>query len=534
MALVNGNVITVDPEFRIAEAVAVKGGRVAAVGSNSAIKEMISQFTEVIDLDGETVLPGLIDAHLHVLMTGLGMLMVNCRTPPVKTIEDLKSAVRDRAGRDGPGVWIEGRGWDQAKLAEHRAPTRWELDEAAPDNPVFLIRTCEHIVAVNSKALDMAGVDKDTPQPVGGEIVRDELGEPTGILREMPAFQLVRRHIPLPDFKRKVEAIRLATAAFSRAGLTSVVDAGLTEEEMRAHQIALREGGLAVRVSMMLWGVDGDESLESSLRRIGLFPMATGFGNEMLQFLGLKLVVDGSLGGRSALMREPYENDTSSGLLIVPEDKLRRLVDAGNMHGMNIGIHCCGGRAMDVALKAYEETDKKKPIRGRRFSLIHAYQPSEENFEQCKRLGVVVASQPGFLFYLGDSFNENIGSERAVRLKPHRAWLDNGAVVASSTDSPVTPYLPFTTLWASIARRTEVRGTQMGEGQRVTREEAVRMYTVNGAYLALQEKERGSIEPGKLADMIVVDRDVLTCPEESIRDTKVLRTILGGKTVYEA
>jgi len=199
-----------------------------------------------------------------------------------------------------------------------------------------------------------------------------------------------------------------------------------------------------------------------------------------------------------------------------------------------VGIHCAGGGAMDIVLNAFEETDKKRPIKGRRFAIIHAYQPTEENFETCKRLGIVVASQPSFLYYLGDSYHENVGDERSKWLKPHRAWIDHGIVVGAGTDSPVTPYPPFPSLWASIARRTEVAGIQMGTEQRVTREEAIRMYTINGAYHTFEEDRKGSIEPGKLADMIVVDRDVLTCPEDDIRDTEVLRTILGGKTVYEA
>ena len=184
-------------------------------------------------------------------------------------------------------------------------------------------------------------------------------------------------------------------------------------------------------------------------------------------------------------------------------------------------------------LKAFEETNRVKPIKGRRFALIHAYQPSEENFKQCYRLGVVVASQPSFIHYLGASFYENVGHERSKWLKPHRAWIEHGIMVASGTDSPVTPYPPFPSLWASIVRKTEVKGIQMGIEQKISREEAVKLYTVNGAYHTFEEYIKGSIEPGKLADLIVIDRDIMECPEDDIKDTKVLMTILGGKTVYK-
>jgi hypothetical protein len=214
------------------------------------------------------------------------------------------------------------------------------------------------------------------------------------------------------------------------------------------------------------------------------------------------------------------------------EEKLQRLVDEANFLDMMVGVHCAGGRAIDITLRAFEETNKKRPIHGRRFTLIHAYLPSEENFEQCRRLGVVVASQPSFLHYLGDSFHENVGN-RSEWVKPHRAWIDHGIVVAAGTDAPVTKYNPFVSLWAAITRRTE-GGRQLGPEQCVSREEAIRMYTINAAYLSFEEHLKGSIEPGKLADLIVVDRDILTCPVDEIKEARVLRTILGGRMVYEA
>jgi len=525
----------VDDSFSLAQAVAVKGGRVQAVGSTEEIRKLAGKGTEVVDLKGRTAMPGLYDSHLHVVSTGTALQMINCRTPPMMSIEDMKKAVAEKVKQAKPGEWIQGRGWDQAKLAEHRNPSRWDLDGVSPDNPVVLTRTCGHLLVANSVALKIAGVTKKTKDPVGGRIVRDAKGEPTGMLEESPAMNLVRLHVPPVGIPETMKAIKTACKSFNEVGITSVIDAGDTEDEMVAYQLLREQGGLTCRVNVMLRSIQEGEPVEESVKRVENFPMITGMGDELLRFQGLKILIDGGVGGRTALLREPYEGTPdNSGILTVPAENLQKLVDAANRRGMLCGIHCAGGKAMDIVLDAYRKTDKVKPIKGRRFYLIHAYQPSEDNFKTCRELGVLVASQPSFLYYLGDSYHENVGSQRSEWLKPHRAWIDHGVVVGGGTDSPVTPYPPFPSLWAAIARRTEVKGTQMGKEQRVTREEAIRMYTVNGAYLSFEEDLKGSLEPGKLADMVILDRDILTCPEDDIRDTRVLRTFLGGKTVFKA
>ncbi|MFH2111076.1 MAG: amidohydrolase [Candidatus Bathyarchaeota archaeon] len=535
LVLVNGKIITVDAGFSVAQAVAVKDGRVQTVGTTEDIKKLVGKGTEVIELKGRTVMPGLYDSHLHVVGTGTALQMINCRTPPMMSIEDMKKTVAEKAKQAKPGEWIQGRGWDQAKLKEHRNPSRWDLDQVSPDNPVVLTRTCGHLLVANSLALEIAGVTKDTPDPVGGKIVRNEMGEPTGMLEEGPAMTFVRKHIPPVGIPETMEAIRTACTAFNEVGITSVIDAGNTEDEMVAYQLLKERGELTCRVNMMLRSIQDGEPIEESVKRVENFPMVTGFGDALLRFQGLKILIDGGIGGRTALIREPYENDPDNcGLLTVPVEDLQRLVDAANRRGMLTGIHCAGGKATDIVLEAYRKTDKVKPIKGRRFYLIHAYQPSDENFKDCQELGVLVASQPSFLYYLGESYYENVGNERSEWLKPHRAWIDHGIMVGGGTDSPVTPYPPFPSLWAAIARRTEINDVQMGTEQCVTREEAIRMYTVNGAFLSFEEDIKGSLEPGKLADMVILDRDILTCPVDGIKDTRVLRTFLGGKTVYRA
>ena len=534
LLLINGKIVTVDEKFTTQEAVAVKDGKVLAVGSTKEMKKLKGDATEVIDLAGKTVLPGLYDSHLHMIFTGVGLQILNLRSPPMKSIADMAKAVAEKVKKAKPGEWIVGRGWDQVKLSDHRNPTRYDFDKVAPNNPVYLTRTCGHLAVINSKALEVAGITKTMKDPVGGRIVRDEKGEPTGMLEETPAMSLCTKLIPPDSIEDTVEQIKIASDAFNAVGLTSVIEAGVTEDQIVAYQLALERGLLHVRVNYMLRAIDGNESEESSIRRINSFPMITGYGNDMLRFQGLKILIDGGIGGKTALLREPYENDTRTGLLTVPEAKLQHLVDAANKRGMLSGIHCCGGKAMDIVIDTFKKTDKVKPIKGRRFYLIHAYQPSEQNFADCKKYGIPVASQPDFLYYLGDSYIENVGVNRSTWLKPHRAWIDKGIMVAAGTDSPVTPYPPFPCLWAAVARKTELKKTVMGADQCVSREEAIKMYTINGAYLSFEEDIKGSLEPGKLADMIILDRDILTCPEDDIKDTKVLRTILGGKTVYEA
>lgn len=534
LLLINGKIVTVDTEFSIKEAVAIKDGKIIETGSTKEMEKLKGDETEVIDLEGGTVLPGLYDSHLHMLNTGATLQLINCRTPPIKSIADMAKAVGAKAKKAKPGEWIVGRGWDQIKLAEHRNPTRYDFDKVAPSNPVYLTRTCGHLTVVNSKALELAGITKKTKDPVGGRIVRDENGEPTGMLEEMPAMSHCLGLIPPATIEDKVLQIKAASDAFNAVGLTSVIEAGITEDEIVAYQLALERGLLNIRVNYMLRAIDGNEPEKKSIQRIEHFPMISGYGNNMLRFQGLKILIDGGIGGKTALLREPYENDTRCGLLTVPETKLQHLVDAANKRGILSGIHCCGGKAMDIVIDTFKKTDKIKPIKERRFYLIHAYQPSEENFKDCKMYGIPVASQPDFLYYLGDSYVENVGINRGAWLKPHKAWMEKGIMVAAGTDSPVTPYPPFPCLWAAIARKTELKKTIMGVEQRVSREEAIRMYTVNGAYLSFEENLKGSIESGKLADMIIIDRDLLTCPEDEIKDIKVLRTILGGKTVYQA
>jgi predicted amidohydrolase YtcJ len=309
LVLINGKIITVDSEFSIAEAIAVKNSRIQLVGTTKKVKELVGNVTKVNDLEGKTVMPGLYDSHLHLVGTGAALQMINCRTPPMMSIEDMKKAVAEKVEDAEPRDWILGRGWDQAKLAEQRNPTRYDFDEVAPENPVVLTRTCGHLLVANSLALEIGGISKDTLQPVGGKIIKDENGEPTGMLEEGPAMNFVRNKIPPEEISDFMDQIKTACTVFNEAGITSVIDAGNTEDHMVAYQLLKMSGELTVRTNMMLRAIQDSEPIEDSVKRIENFPMLTGFGDDLLKFQGLKILIDGGIGGRTALLREHYEDD---------------------------------------------------------------------------------------------------------------------------------------------------------------------------------------------------------------------------------
>lgn len=328
LILFNGKVVTVDDRFSIAQAVAIKGDRIVAVGSSADLKRLKGPKTEVVDLKEKTVIPGFNEGHLHMMSTGQGLMKVNLQDRRVRTISDLIQAVANRVKITPKGEWVEGWGWDQSKLQENRFPTRWDLDRVSPEHPVYLTRTCFHIAVANSKALELAGITKQTPQPEGGEIVKDEKGAPTGALLERPAFSFVEKLIPKPDLRQKKEAIKAACKAFNAAGITSVNDGGLDIGDFQAYQEVMNEGNLTVRVYGMvrleLREISDDEAI-AYLRHIG---PRNGFGTDYLKMGAIKITMDGGVGGRTALMRTPYITDKPNnfGIQSLAQDRLRKII----------------------------------------------------------------------------------------------------------------------------------------------------------------------------------------------------------------
>jgi predicted amidohydrolase YtcJ len=534
--LFNGKVVTIDNSFSIAQAVAIKGDKIVAVGTNAQLKRLKGTKTQMIDLKGKTLIPGFNEGHMHTLTTGLGLSKVNLQESKIKTMSDLVNAVGDRAKTSPKGDWVEGWGWDQSKLEENRFPTRWDLDKVSPDNPVFLMRTCNHIVVANSKALELAGITKETPQPVGGEIVRDEKGEPTGAFLERPAFTLVQKLIPKPDVKKKKEALRAASKALNASGVTSVNDGGSYAEDYQAYQELLNDGGLTVRVYAMPWLALHEISDEEAISYINHLGPRQGFGNDYLKIGALKIVMDGGIGGRTALMRMPYitGNPGNFGIQSVPQERLRKFIKLANQKGWQMAIHSCGGKAMDNVLEIFKEADQEKSIKGRRWYFVHAYDPSPQNIEDMRRMEVGAATNPSFIYFLGDSFISNMGKEWGYHASPHKEYLENGIHISGGSDSPVSPYTPLWGIYGAVARKTQLSKEVAGADQRISIQDALRIFTMGGAWMTFEEKTKGSIEPGKLADVVILGEDILTVDPERIPKIPIIATFVGGKVVYLA
>ena len=510
---INGSIFT---PLGKAEALAIHSGRIMKVGTNEEISPLIGPRTKVIDLKGKTVLPGLIDAHVHLSSYGLALAQLDLRG--TKSIEELKSMVRKRAISLSKGEWILGRGWDQELFEERRYPTRWDLDEVAPDNPVFLKRVCGHLCVVNSKALEIASITKETKDPPRGKIDRDESGEPTGILREN-AIDIVYKKIPPPNLEQLEEALARAIKEAVKRGLTTIhfICSDRFPDELRALQLLRKEGRLLLRIYL----IPPYDFLEK-LEEIGIF---TGFGDSMLKIGAIKIIEDGSLGGRTAALEEPYTDmPDKKGMLIYSPEELREMVLKIHKAGFQAAIHAIGDRAIRVTLDAIENAVKLMP-RDHRHRIEHASVLNPKLIERMKKLNVVAVCQPHFIF--SDFWaKERVGPERARWVYALKSLMEN-VIVAGSSDCPVEPIDPLKGIWAAVTR------PYLPENEKLTVEEAIEIYTKGGAYASFEEEEKGTIEEGKLADFIILSDDPTKIEPERIKDIKVEMTIVGGRVVYE-
>lgn len=526
LVLLNGRVITVNPKMPRAGAVAVKDGKIVGVGTDQAIRRLVGQGTRTIDLKGRAVLPGFIDAHNHLWGFGVALSQVDCRSPPVKSVKEIVKKIGERAAKTPEARWVVGWGYDDTKLEERRHPNRRDLDTVALNNPVMIRRTCGHTCVVNSRALELVGYRADTPQPEGGEIEKDpKTGEPTGILRETamkPVNDLSRAF----SVEELMEAIKLGQERLLSEGITSCHEAGLDAKTVKAYQNLLASGQLKVRVYMMV-----QVDLLSQIVDTGL---ATGFGNEWLRIGSIKMMMDGGMGGKTAALYEPYEGTRDNkGIIYMSQEKLNELVKKAHEAGFQIGIHAIGDRAIDVSLNALEAALKVLPRKDHRHRIEHCGLSTPAITERLVRLGAIPVGQPPFLFNIGDSFWSNLGADRIRWTYPFRTWLDKGMPAPGSSDRPVVLGAPLLGIWACVNRKTEGGRVLAGE-ERITPEEAIRMYTLNAAYASFEEKIKGSIEPGKLADLVVLDADPCEVPVDEIRNIRVEMTIVGGVVAYRA
>lgn len=528
LALTNGNVITVDEGNPRAQAVYIIGERIVKVGSDGEIGGLIDEATDVIDLEGRTVVPGFVDCHAHPMGYGQSLMNVNCCTPPMRSIEDIVESVREAAEEKGDGEWILGRGYDDFKLAEKRHPNRWDLDRAAPDNPVIITRLCGHISVANSLALENAGITKDTKDPEGGEIDRDpETGEPTGVLRG-GARAPFRELIPPPDLEKLKKSIELAAEEFLARGVTSVSDAGVRDPlTVKAYQAAVRDG-MPIRVNLMM-----SREILDHLSELGL---ETGFGDERLRIGAIKMVFDGSFSGRTAAMFEPFKDTPgNTGILYTSQEELNEGVLASHEAGFQVGVHAIGDRAISGVLDAYEAALERLPKADHRFRIEHCGINNPEIVSRIRSLGVIPVPQPIFLWGEGESYRAGLDVKRANWAYPVNTWMDEGITVALSSDCPATSgeelISPLLGIHVAVNRKTDA-GNDIGPAQRIGVEEAIRAYTLNGAIATFEEETKGSIEPGKLADLVVLSEDPAEVAPGTIKDVGVEITIVGGRIAY--
>jgi predicted amidohydrolase YtcJ len=527
-----------------AQAVAIRGDRFAAVGSNAEVLKLAGPATQKIDLGGKCMVPGIIETHVHPI--GAALSEIDGPVPVVHSIAELKDYIQTQDKKLPPGRLIFIPKVYSTRLADHRYPTRYELDEAAPNREV--VADNGYAGVVNSVLLKKLGITRDTPQPANGRIEKDAKGEPTGLILGAPQLLRSVRDPRVATDKDRLWALKSMLARYNSVGITSIIDRSEGPEGFRAYQTLYRSGELTVRsfITYLIQAQGTPEQVRSEIEHI---PFVTGWGDNWVRVGSLKTIADGGILIGTAYLREPYGPNTRiygfidpnyRGVLSVPKENLFEMAKTAAELGWQMTAHTTGGGATDVLLDAYENVNRTIPIRDRRFTVTHGNFPNVQAIERSKKLGVVYDIQPFWLYLDGPAIKDVFGPERMKDFQPLRSLFDAGIVVGGGSDHMIrfdpreatNPYHPFLGMWIAITRKM-VDGNVLNPEQRITRMEALKMWTWNGAYLMFAEKEKGSIETGKLADLAIITKNYATCPEDQIKDIEALRTVVGGKVVYD-
>lgn len=527
LLLLNGKIWTGNPRQKQAEAVAIAGNRIIAVGNTSEISKFKQPRTLVVDLDGKRVLPGFDDAHVHFYSGGASLAGPQLRYS--KNEQEFRDTLAAFAQRTPKGQWITGGNWDHENWAPARLPTRQLIDDATKDWPVFVNRLDGHMSLANSAALKLAGVDRHTEDVPGGVIVRDAEGNPTGILKDA-AQELVEKIIPDPSQGQIATAIKAAQTYANSQGVTSIQDMSASPDVFRVYQKMLRKGELSVRIS-------GHQPL-TSWQRLASIGLVADFGNEQLHIGGLKGFADGSLGSTTALLFQPYlDAPNTSGIasaeLVNPANMWHNIEHADSA-GLQVAIHAIGDKANNIILGMYERVEREHGDRDRRLRIEHAQHLIAADIPRFGRLHVIASMQPYHCIDDGRWAEKRIGPERAKTTYAFRSLLDSGATLAFGSDWDVAPMNVLMGIYGAVTRRT-LDGKHPGgwvPEQKITVEEAVRAYTKGSAYASFDEKIKGSIEPGKLADLVVLSDDIFSIDPIKIADAKVWMTIFDGRIVF--
>lgn len=537
LIFINGQVFTCDPSQPRAEAVGVRDGRIVAVGDEASVRSALGREDGLAEIDvaGRTVLPGLIDAHNHFLSTCESFDAVNARYPTVGSIADLQAAVDVVAERLPPGEWIQGFGMDYAKYPEPRVPTRFDLDAVTTEHPVIILHVSGHFALVNSRALAERGLDDHIPDPTGGSFVRDESGRPTGMLLDTAMNLVLPVELGIgchgPNFHTAapldtlVRALDIGGRQFLAAGLTTVCDPQVTRRELRAYREAYRRGVLRLRTVCMPLSNHLDE-----LENIGL---AGPFGDDWLRIGAMKLYSDGTLIGGTAWFDGGYgEHGQFHGTTYWKPDELAELVRRAHGAGWQVGIHTNGDLAMDMTLNAIEGAMRADPRMDTRHRIEHCSYPTAEQIDRIAMLGIVPVSQPSFLYDSGDQFLPRLG-ERAHRLKPLREELEHGIRPVISSDAYVASLRPLDSIASAMLRRTR-EGVQIGSDQALTLDEALRAHTIDAATALRMDDRIGSLTPGKLADLTILDGDLFATQVAEVSRMGTWMTVVDGVVAYRA
>jgi predicted amidohydrolase YtcJ len=516
------------------EAIAVRGDRIQAVGKNVDIQKLKGPQTQVIDLGGHFVMPGFNDAHLHLADAGMQKLSVDLTG--VKTLDEFRQRVLAKVETAKAGEWILGGGWDETMWPVKTLPSRWDLDEVSGGHPVFLDRVDGHLAVANTRALQLASITIASRDPEGGQIDRDANGQPTGILRDT-AQHAVEAVLPQPTREKRRQGIEVALADLAAHGITSAQDYSPDWQNFEIYEDLEKEGKLTARISEWL---PFDDSMEELQKKRDSHPQT----DLMLHTGMLKGFMDGSLGGHTAALLEPYADDPrNSGLPRYEAAKLNEMSKERVLAGFQLGFHAIGDRGIQLALDAFAEAEKaareqkaKAPNGGDDFRLRveHAQVTTPAQIARFKELKVIASMQPSHVLTDMRWAQDRLGAKRAATAYAWAAFLNKGVPLAFGTDYPVEPVTPFRGLYAAVTRKSEDGKQEFFPAQRLTMDQAIAAYTTGSAFAEFEEKEKGKLVPGMFADFIVLDRDVTAASPERILGTKVLRTVVGGKTVYEA
>ncbi|MFB6804207.1 amidohydrolase [Peribacillus butanolivorans] len=538
----NANIVTLDESNTIAKSLIVSNGDIVKIFSEAepdTAGYTVNSDTQIIDLNGATLLPGFIDTHSHLFMYGEMLNFIDCRSPENKNIEDISQKVREKTIQTAPGQWIMGWGYDDTLLEEKRHPMRFDLDKVAPNNPVYIRHISGHFATVNSKALEIAGITEATVDPAGGFFGRDEKGKLDGVVHEIPALEMFNPFLPIPSKEESIENIAKGAKVYLAQGITTCTDAGVGLDkglfELDAHFDAVNSGKNPLKMRLMIMNhllrEDGPfanytvEQLQEELQKRS---------DNRIRLDSVKHFQDGSIQGYTAALREPYSSNSSEyGELLNEQEAFNEEILDLHNKGFRIAIHGNGDRAIESNIKALGGAIKGSPRNDHRHRIEHVQTANFNDLQTMKEFGIAASFFINHVYYWGDRHRDIfLGQERAARINPLAEAVDLDLLFTLHSDCPITPISPLFSVWAAVNRITR-NGSVLGENQKIDVLTALKSMTIYGAELNFEENEKGTIEVGKKADFAVLAKDPLTCPLEEIKDIPVLATIVDGNIVWE-